>query len=41
MYKWTKNLEIVDYSNSDFVGCLNSQKSTLGYIFMFVGEAMS
>ncbi|RVW79277.1 Retrovirus-related Pol polyprotein from transposon TNT 1-94 [Vitis vinifera] len=37
----SSHLEIVGYSDSDFVGCLNSRRSTLGYIFMLVGGAVS
>ncbi|KAL0428013.1 UNVERIFIED_CONTAM: Secreted RxLR effector protein [Sesamum latifolium] len=33
MYRRTKNLEVVGYSDSDFVGCVDSRKSTSGYIF--------
>jgi len=29
------------YSNSDFVGCIDSRKSTSGYIFMLAGGAVS
>ncbi|XP_041004001.1 secreted RxLR effector protein 161-like [Juglans microcarpa x Juglans regia] len=41
MYRWTDNLEVIDYSDSDFVGCIDSRKSTLGYIFLMVGGAVS
>ena len=41
MYRQTDNLEIIGYSYSDFVGCVDSYKSTAGYIFMFVGGAVS
>ena len=41
VYKQTNNLEIISYSDSDFVGCVNSRKSTSGYIFMFVDRAVS
>ncbi|WKA10746.1 hypothetical protein VitviT2T_028303 [Vitis vinifera] len=40
-YRRSSHLEIVGYSDSDFVGCLNSRRSTLGYIFMLVGGAVS
>ena len=40
-YKRTDNLEIIGYSDSDFVGCVDSRKSTSGYIFMFAGGAVS
>ena len=28
MYRRTDNLEVIDYSDSDFVGCVDSCKST-------------
>ncbi|RVW72211.1 Retrovirus-related Pol polyprotein from transposon TNT 1-94 [Vitis vinifera] len=37
----SNHLEIVGYLDSDFVGCLNSRRSTSGYIFMLVGGAVS
>ena len=40
-YRQTKNLEVVGYSDSDFVGCVDSRKSTLGYIFMLVSGVVS
>ena len=41
MYIRTSNLEVVSYSDSDFVGCVDSCKSTSGYIFIFVDGAIS
>jgi hypothetical protein len=41
MYRWTNNLEVIGYSDFDFVGCVDSRKSTSGYIFMMVGGAVS
>eukprot|EP00253_Pinus_taeda_P015417 PITA_15417 len=41
MYRWTDNLEVIGYSDSDFAGCVDSCKSTLGYIFMMVDGAVS
>ena len=41
MYRRTDNLEVIGYSDSDYVGCIDSQKSTLRYVFMLVGEAIS
>ena len=41
MYRWTDELEVIGYSDSDFAGCVDSQKSTSGYIFMFAGRAVS
>jgi hypothetical protein len=34
-------LEIVGYSDSDFAGCLDTEKSTSGYIFILVNEVIS
>ena len=41
MYWRMDNLEIIGYLDSDFVGCVDSHKSTSGYIFMFVGGPVS
>ena len=41
MYKRTNELEVISYSDSDFAGCIDSWKSTSGYIFMFAGGAVS
>jgi transposase InsO family protein len=41
MYRRTDNLEVIGYSDSDFVGCVDSRKSTSGYIFMMAGGAVS
>ncbi|RVW43322.1 Retrovirus-related Pol polyprotein from transposon TNT 1-94 [Vitis vinifera] len=41
MYKQTSNLEVVGYSDSDFAGCVDSCKSTSGYIFILAGRAIS
>ncbi|XP_052111674.1 secreted RxLR effector protein 161-like [Arachis duranensis] len=40
-YRRTDNLEIIGYSNSDLVGCVDSRKSTSGYIFMLADGAVS
>ena len=37
----TGELELIGYSYSNFPGCVDSQKSTSGYIFMFVGGVVS
>jgi len=41
MYRRTDNLEVIGYSDSDFAGCVDSRKSTSGYIFMMAGGAVS
>ena len=35
------NVSIVGYTNSDYVGCSDNRKSTSGYIFQFMGGAIS
>ena len=40
-YWRTSNLKVVSYSNSDFAGCVDSRKSTSGYIFILAGGAIS
>ena len=41
MYRQTDNLDVIGYSDSDFAGCVDSHRSTSGYIFMMVGGAIS
>ena len=41
MYRQTDNLDLVGYSNADFAGCVDSRKSTSGYIFIMTGGAVS
>ena len=41
IYRRTDNLEVVGYSDSDFAGCVDSRKSTSGYVFMLAGRAVS
>jgi hypothetical protein len=41
MYKKTDNLEVIGYSNADFAGCADSQKSTSGYIFTLTNGTIS
>ncbi|KAH9714963.1 Integrase catalytic domain-containing protein [Citrus sinensis] len=40
-YQRSDYLNIVGYSDADFVGCLEDKKSTSGYIFMMAGGAIS
>jgi hypothetical protein len=40
-YKRTDNLEVISYSDSDFAGCVDSQKSTSGYVFTLTNGAIS
>ncbi|XP_073026820.1 secreted RxLR effector protein 161-like [Primulina eburnea] len=41
MFRRTGNLEVIGYSDSDYAGCIDSKKSTSGYIFMLAGGAVS
>jgi hypothetical protein len=41
MYKRTDNLEVIGYSDVDFAGCADSQKSTSGYVFTLASGAIS
>ena len=41
MYRQTDNLDAIGYSDSDFAGCVDSRRSTSGYIFMMAGGAIS
>nr|CAN79398.1 hypothetical protein VITISV_016838 [Vitis vinifera] len=41
MYRRTSNLKVVGYSYSNFAGCVDSRKSTSGYIFILAGGAIS
>ena len=40
-YSSSNHLEVVGYSDSDFAGCLDSRKSTSGYVFLLAGGAIS
>jgi hypothetical protein len=41
MYKRLYSLEIVGYSDSDFVGCLDTDRSRSDYVFKLAGGAIS
>ena len=41
MYRQTHDLEVIDYFDLDFAGCVDSRKSISRYIFMFVSGAVS
>ncbi|KAL0410471.1 UNVERIFIED_CONTAM: Retrovirus-related Pol polyprotein from transposon TNT 1-94 [Sesamum latifolium] len=41
IYKQTENLEVIGYSDSYFAGCLDTRKSTSGYIFLLANGAIS
>jgi hypothetical protein len=41
MYRQTHKLEILGYPDADYAGCVDSRKSTSGYIFILAGGAVS
>jgi hypothetical protein len=41
MYGRSYSLEIVGYLDSDFAGCLNTNRSKSGYVFKLAGRAIS
>jgi len=41
MYRQIDCLEVIGYSDSNYDGCIDSRKSTSGYIFMLAGGAVS
>ena len=41
MYRRAYGLEVIGYSDADFAGCVNSRKSTSGYIFKLADGAVS
>ena len=40
MYRLIKNLEVIGYSYANFVGCVDSHKSTSGYSFLLASKAL-
>ena len=40
-YKRSDNLEVLGYLDADFAGCVDTKKSTSGYIFTLTGGAIS
>ncbi|XP_047156547.1 secreted RxLR effector protein 161-like [Vigna umbellata] len=41
IYRQTECLKVIGYSDSDYAGCVDSRKSTSGYIFMLAGGDVS
>ncbi|XP_059654940.1 secreted RxLR effector protein 161-like [Cornus florida] len=39
-FRKTGELEVIGYSDSDFAGCVDSRRSTFGYLFLLAGGAM-
>ena len=40
-FKNSDHLEVIDYSDSDFAGCVDSRKFTFDYLFLLIGETIS
>ena len=40
-YKRSNNLEVIGYSDSDYAGCVDTRKSTFGYLFLLANGAIS
>jgi hypothetical protein len=40
-YRRSNKLEVIGYTDFDFAGCVDSLKSTSGYIFMLAGGVQS
>jgi len=40
-YRKFDHLKVIDYTNSDFAGCVDTRKSTFGYVYLLVGGAIS
>nr|KYP42883.1 Retrovirus-related Pol polyprotein from transposon TNT 1-94 [Cajanus cajan] len=40
-YRRSNHLKVIGYSDFDFAGCVDSIKSTLGYVFLLAGGAIS
>jgi hypothetical protein len=40
-YRRSDSLETIGYSDSDFVGCKDTKKSTSGYVFLLAGGVIS
>ena len=40
-YRRSNSLEILGYSDSDFIGCQDRKQSTSGYVFMLAGRVIS
>ena len=41
IYRRSNQLEVIGYSDSDYAGCIDTRKSTFGYIFLLAGGAIS
>ncbi|XP_057962320.1 secreted RxLR effector protein 161-like [Malania oleifera] len=41
MYRRSDHLEVVGYSDSDFVGCVDTRKSIFGYVYLLAAGTIS
>ena len=40
-YRKSDHLEVIDYTDSDFAGCVDKRKSTFGYVYLLARGAIS
>jgi len=40
-YKRSYHLEVIEYIDSDFAGCVDTRKSTFGYVYLLAGGVIS
>ena len=40
-YRGSDHLEVIGYSDSDYAGCVDTRKSTCGYLYLLAGGAIS
>ena len=40
-YRRSDHLKVIGYSNSDYVGCVDTRKSSFGYLFILAGDEIS
>jgi len=40
-YRKSGHLKVIGYSDSDYPRCVDSRKSTFGYVYLLVGGAIS
>ncbi|RVX00650.1 Retrovirus-related Pol polyprotein from transposon TNT 1-94 [Vitis vinifera] len=40
-FKRSDNLEVIGYTDSDFAGCVDSRKSTFGYVYLLARASIS
>ena len=40
-YRRSDHLEVIGYSDSNYAGCVDSRKSTYGYLFLLAGGTVS